>query len=220
MKRKNLLTLAIGILVLGSLWGMSEVALGGALRIAEFPYRSGLLTGIGMAIIGMAWANSKEPLMPVGIGVVSAMVNQLAVPLLGVSLMCKANSCLAIVIEAASLGIVATVLMRKTSNVYTRMGTGAFAALLASVGFFCIGPHVAPCNYLLSFPHLGAFVVKEGLVWAAFAGILFPFGYLVGEKLSLKLPVLVQKGGLFYYGAAGLLTVFWGVSAMAIVSGL
>ncbi len=90
--RQGLIHLLIWILVFGSLWGLSEVALGGGLRAANFPYRSGLLTGVGMAVMGIALASSRKPLIPIGVGMVAALVTLLVVPILHVSVMCKANS--------------------------------------------------------------------------------------------------------------------------------
>jgi hypothetical protein len=220
--RRGLVHLLIGILVLGTLWGMSEVALGGGLRAANFPYRSGLLTGIGLGILGIAFAVWRQPLMLAGIGIVAAMTNFLVVPILHVSIMCKANSCLAVGIEAASLGLMAAMLLRKSGgNTYTRMASAGGAALLASVVFYFVGLHVAPCNYLLSFTSPGAFVVKEGLVWTAFSAVLMPLGYLVGEKVSTKaLPSLAERAVAYYGMASAVVVSSLGVSALAIVAGL
>ena len=221
-RQQGLLRLITGILFFGSLWGLSEVALGGGLRAASFPYRAGLLTAIGMAIMGIALANFRKPLMLVGIGSVAMLVNLLAVPLLHVSVACKANSCIAVGLESASLGLVAVLLMAKAGgSVYARMGSGAFAAVMASAAFYFVGTHVAPCNYLLSFTSPGTFVVQEGLVWAAFSAVLFPLGYLAGERLAVKpLPALAGRGLAYYATAAGAVILCLGFSALAIVSGL
>jgi hypothetical protein len=61
------------------------------------------------------------------------------------------------------------------------MAMGGGAVLLASAAFYIAGMHVAPCAYLLSFKTLGAFIVTEGLVWAAFSAILLPLGCAAGE---------------------------------------
>ncbi|MBA7706261.1 hypothetical protein ES703_115113 [subsurface metagenome] len=219
--RQNAIYILVGILVFGSIWGLFEVALGGGLRAADFPYRSGLLIGIGIALMGIALAIHKKPAMLIGIGLVAVLVKLLAVPILHISVMCEANSCIAVFTEAVAMSLVAFVLMGEMSkSVHARMGSGALAAIIASVGFYFIGMQVAPCNYLLSFSP-GGFIVTEGLIWAAFSAILLPLGYLAGMKLEAKtFPLLIKKMPLYYATTVATIVICWGVSAIAIASGL
>lgn len=220
-KRQGLAHFLLGILVFGSLWGLSEVALGGGLRAANFPYRAGLLTGVGMAIMAMALAIYGRPLMLIGIGLVAVATKLLAVPILHISVMCKVNSCIAVFIEALALSLVAYVLltaMEKSSH--ARMGAGALAGIIASVGFYFIGIQVAPCEYLLSFTPAG-FIVTEGLIWAAFSASLLPLGYLAGLKVKVKTSQWVTERRPLYYATSLATIVFcWGISAIAIMAGL
>jgi len=218
--RRGLVDVIIGILVFGSLWGLSEIALGGALKAASFPYRSGLLTGIGMAVMAMALAVSRKPLIPIGVGAVAVLVGLLVVPVLHVSPMCRANSSLALVLEAGSLTFAASlVASRRGKSVYGRMATGGSAALLASVAFYFAGTHFAPCAYLLSFTP-GSFVVKEGLVWAAFSAILLPLGYSAGERLAENRLTVVTRRSALYSGSSLVVAACWGISALALALGL
>lgn len=218
---QNTVHILIGILVFGSIWGLSEAALGGGLRAANFPYRAGLLTGIGIAIMGMALVIHKKPAMLIGIGLVAMLVKLLAVPILHISVMCKANSCIAIFTEAVALSLVAFLLMSEMGkSVHARMGSGALAAIIASVGFYFVGIQVAPCKYLLSFTP-GGFIVTEGLIWAAFSAILLPIGYLAGMKLEAKaFPLLARRMPLYYATSGAIIALCWGISAIAIVAGL
>jgi len=219
--RQSIVHILLGILVFGSIWGLSEVALGGGLGAAHFPYRSGLLTGIGMGLMGMALVIHKKPAMLIGIGLVTVLVKLLAVPILHISVMCKANSCIAVFTEAVALSLVAFLLMSEMGkSVHARMGGGAIAAIIASVGFYFIGMQAAPCQYLLSFTP-GGFIITEGLIWAAFSAILLPLGYLAGMKLEAKtFPLLTRKTPLYYASTVATIVICWGVSAIAIMSGL
>jgi len=212
--------LIIGVLVFGSIWGLLEVAMGGGLQVAKFPYRAGLLTGIGIAIMGIALAIYKQPTMLIGIGLGTVLVKLLAVPILHISVMCKANSCIAVFTEAVVLSLVAFLLMSEMSkSVHARMGAGALAAIVASVGFYFIGMQVAPCKYLLSFTP-GRFIVTEGLIWAAFSAIFLPVGYLAGEKLAAITPPVLTRWPIYYTVSASIVLLCWGVSALAIMAGL
>ena len=220
---QNPMGILLGVLVLGSIWGMSEATIGGGLHAAGFPYRSGLLAGIGIGIMGAALVIYKRPAMLLGIGSVAVLVKLLAVPILGVPIMCKANSSIAVLLEALALTIVGIMLVRQMDkNVYRRMGCGALAATLGAISFFFIGMQVAPCNYLLGFKgNLGGFLVSEGLVWAAFSAILLPAGYLVGVKLKRKtLPWLVRRMPLYYATSVSIIAFCWGISAVTISWGL
>lgn len=219
IKWRNPAGILLGVLVFGSLWGMAEAAIGGGLHAAAFPYRAGLLTGIGMGIMAVALVIHKKPAMLLGIGAVAVLVKLLAVPILGISFMCKANSCIAVLLEASAFTIVALILTRQINkNIYTGMGVGALAATLGAIGFFFIGMQVAPCNYLLGFKgNLGGFLISEGLVWAAFSAILVPLGYLVGAKLGTKtLPWLSRRMPLYWATSAGIIVSCWAISAVVI----
>lgn len=212
--------LIITVLVLGSIWGLSETVLGGGLRAVNFPYRAGLLTGIGMAIMGIGLAAYKNPAPLFGIGLITVLVKLLAVPILHCSVACKANSCIAVLIQTASLALVALPLRSNMAkSVHARMAAGALAALIASVSFYFVGMRVAPCQYLLSFTP-GKFVVTEGLVWAAFSAVLLPLGYLAGEKLTAATPAISASLPVYYAASALVVLLCWGLSALAIAAGI
>lgn len=177
IKRVQSIDILIAILVLGSLWGVSEVVLSGAIRAAGLPYRSGILTGIGMCIVGIAVGIFRKPLIIVGIALVAVLCKQLVVPIFHVSVMCKANSCLAVMLEGLSLAGVVSLAGRKLDSSHLApIASGASSALIAAVAFYFLGMWVSPGPDLLSFNHPGgfiAFLTSKGLVWAAFSGILF-----------------------------------------------
>ena len=47
----GILRVVIGILVFGSIWGLVEATLGGALHLVHFAYKGVITGGIGMAIM-------------------------------------------------------------------------------------------------------------------------------------------------------------------------
>ena len=219
-KQQGMLNLIIGILAFGSIWGLAEVTLGGGLGTTDFPYRAGLLTGIGIAIMGMALVIHRKPAMLLGIGLVAVLVKLMAVPILQISVMCKANSVIAIATESVALTLVASLFMGSMSrSIHSRMGGGALAAIIAAVGFYFIGINAAPCQYLLSFTPMG-FIITEGLIWAAFSAILLPLGYLAGEKLAVATSPVLMRKSLYYATSATIICLCWGISAAAIMAGL
>jgi hypothetical protein len=216
----------ISIVVLGSLWGLSEVVLGSILKTAGVAWRVALLTGLGLGIVGIGAAvlTRRSFATLAAVPVVAVACKQLVVPILGVSPMCKANSCLAVMLEGVAMAGAVSIAGRRLENSgLARVAAGGSAAAVASIAFFVGGMQLAPCNYLLSFNHPGgllAFVAAEGLVWAAFSALLFPIGYLAGARVRSVLPQLRARRRMLYYGtSAALVAVSWVGSSLAIAAG-
>jgi hypothetical protein len=216
--------IAIAVLVLGSLWGVAEVVLNDTIRAADLPFRAGILTGFGMLAMGLLLGFARRPLAILGVPVIAVLVKQLVVPILGASVLCKANSCIAVLLEASLLAGVAGLAMRGIErSVIARAGAGAGAGLAAAVPFYFVGLAVAPCAYLMSFDRAGgfaAFMVQEGLVWAAFSAVLFPVGWAIGARVREPLFALESRHPAAYCGAAlGVAAFCWATAALAIYAG-
>lgn len=225
IKKNQPVDALISIVVLGSVWGLVEVVLGSAIRAAGLPFRAGILTGVGVGIMGIAVGAFRKPLTLAGIALVAILCKQLVVPVLHVSVMCKANSCVAVMLEGLALAGVVSLAGRKLhKGTLAKAASGASAALLAAATFYFVGMRVAPCRYLLSFDRPGgfvAFLAAEGLVWAAFSAILFPLGYWMGERLKDAVLALgTRKPWLYYAASAALAACCWVASAFAIAAGL
>lgn len=215
----------IGLLVVGSIWGFAEIAVGGVMKAANIPHRGDILTATGMGLMAAALAIYRKPWMVLGIALVAASMKQLAIPILGLGFLCKANSCLAVTMEGASLALVAGMRPSALERGWQwRAAVGAIAASLASVGFYFIGMRLAPCNYLLSFNRPGglmAFIAAETVVWAGLSAIAFPVGYLAGNRISLSLYEIRTERSRLYYGvSAAIITFCWIGGAVAIANGM
>jgi hypothetical protein len=217
--------IAVALVLLGSLWGFLEVVGGGAMKAGNIPYKGDILTGLGIGAMAVALAMFRRPFMLIGIAIIAVAVKQLAVPILHLPTFCKANSCLAVMLGGGALtGCAAIAGRRLRHGMLPRIATGFGAGLLASTSFYFIGMRVAPCRYLLSFNRPGgfvAFMIAEGLIWAALGGVFFPVGYRVGERLREGITDLRVRRPIIYYTASGLLVACcWIASGFAIVKGL
>ena len=214
----------IAILVLGSLWGFSEVVVSAAIGAAGLPYRAAILTGIGMGLMAIAFAVFRKPLMPVGLAIVAILCKQLVVPILHLPLMCKANSCLAVLLQGlGAAGTTAILKRRLESNAFARISAGPIAAVLSAVAFYSAGMRLAPCQYLLAFqggPGFVAFLAAEAVPWAVTSAVTFPMGYALGKPLRDRLVVLRSLHPALYYGAnAAVVATSWIASALTIAAG-
>ncbi len=222
IKKRDIL---LGVLILGSIWGFVEVVLGGGMKAAAIPYKGDLMTGLGIGTMAVAFAVYRKALPLIAIALIAVVVRQLAVPILQVPFVCKANSCLAMTLGGGALaGSVAIVGRRLKRGVLPRAATGFSAGLVAATSFYFIGMHVAPCRYLLSFNRPGgfaAFMLDEALIWAVLGAVFFPVGYRVGEKLESRLVALrLERPVAYYLASAALIACCWIASGIAISRGL
>jgi hypothetical protein len=219
--KKNIL---LATIVLGSICGLIEVATKNILNYNGI-HLSGLIIGLDFIVIGIALAILRSPLMIIGMGLIACLCKQLVVPLLGLSFMCKANSCLAIMLEFATFASLAAFTLNKMKTSATARALTAGAGIfVSSILFYTIGMCVVPCPYLLSFNIPGgfiSFILKEGVVWSIFAAMLFPMGWKIGESLSAKVFELSLQRPRLYYAGATLVTIFCLLGcALAIYSGV
>ncbi len=231
--------IVLAVLLLGSVWGMVEVVLGGAIKQAGLPHRVAIVAGLGMGIMGIGLGAFRRVYMLPLIALVAVCVKQLVVPILHVPLLCKANSCLAVLIEGGALaGLVAAAGSRLTGrdsnpDVGRGVGRGQWltaavvaggAALLASGAFHTAGMRVAPCDHLLSYNRalgLLTYVTTRGSFWAVSSAVFFPLGYVLGLRLEDSVAAARRgRPALYYLAAALCVAACWGASAVAISAGL
>ena len=231
--------IALAVLLLGSVWGVVEVVLGGVMRQADVPHRVAIVTGLGMAIMGIGLGAFRRVYMLPLIALVVVCVRQLAVPVLHVPFVCKANSCLAVIIESCALaGLVGLAGSRLTGRASDSAGSGGMnrgqwvtaavvgggAALLASGAFHAAGMRVAPCDHLLSYNRafgLVTYMATRGSFWAISSAALLPLGYLLGLRLEESVAAVHERRPALYYLASALcVAACWGASAVALSVGL
>jgi len=212
----------LAIIVLGSLWGLSEVALSSAIRAAGLPFRAGILTGIGVGLLAAAAGAFRRPVLLALVPPITILCKQLVVPILHMSVLCQANSCLAVLLEGLAVAGVVYLAGRRLDSRLAQAASGAAAALAAAGAFHLLGTWVAPCNYLLSFNGPAGFVrfmLVEGLVWAVFSAAFFPAGYAVGARLRETILAPTSKPWLYYATSAALVVGSWAASALTIAAG-
>ena len=223
--RHGLVHLIIGILVFGSIWGFFEATLGGFLNMIILPNKGAIMGGIGMAIMGTALAIYRKPSMLPGIGIVAASFKLLNVWFLFVPISAVhiINPAMAIILESLAFSLVAAFVMnRLAKNASVGIGVGVLAGLMAATAYvyFSVYAMHAPIFERMGVSSVGGFIAKQGMVQAAFFGILLPAGYLLGEKLAAIKPSLSISKPLYYATSAAIICLCWGISAIAVMAGL
>lgn len=223
-ERQDIVHLIIGILVFGSIWGFFEATLGGFLHMIIFPNKGAIMGGIGVAIMASALAIYRKPSMLPSIGIVAASFKLLNVWFLFVPIgaIHIINPAMAIIFESLAFSLVAVFVMKKIAkNAFVGVGAGVLAGLIGAIAwvYFAIYVMNAPAYARVVFT-AGGFIANQGVVQAAFFGVFVPLGYLVGEKLATKTsPVLINRS-LYYATSATVICLCWGISAVAVMTGL
>ena len=224
LDRQSAIRILLGILVFGSIWGFFEATLGGFLHLIIFPNKGAIMGGIGMAIMASALAIYKKPSMLPGIGIIAALFKLLdvwlfALPAASIHII---NPAMAIIFESLAFSLLAVFVIKKIArNALVSVGSGVLAGLVSAVAwvYFAIYVMNAPAYARVVFT-AGEYIANQGVIQAAFFGIFVPLGYVVGERLAAKtFPVLARRP-LRYATSAAIICFCWGISAVAVASGL
>ena len=224
-KRGDLVHLIIGILLFGSIWGFFEATLGGFLNMITFPNKGAIMSGIGVAIMGGALAIYRKPSMLPGIGIVAASFKVLNVWFLFVpiSAVYIINPAMAIIFESLVFSLVAAFVMNRIAkNAFVGIGAGILVGLISATAYVYFAIYVmnAPLFERMGVNSIGGFILNQGLVQAAFFGILLPLGFLVGKKLAANTsPVSIRRPLYYYATSAAIICFCWGISAVTVMAG-
>ncbi len=189
-KENSSIKSAITLIILaGSLWGLSEVAINEIVTTNSLPLRASILTGIAFMIMGALGGFLKKARYLIMAAVPAIIIVQMGVILCGNSIACKTNTCVALASHAGMLASVFAItgMGRKKTSYGKTFIFGSAAALSSAVAFYFIGMRCAPCPYLLSFNSAAGFasyLYAEALPWMIFSGTGFSIGYLAGTKKS------------------------------------
>jgi len=204
----------VNILVFGAFLGLAEASLGKFIRNAGLP-RSPFVAGTGFLIMALGLAVFKMGRVIPGITLMGILAKWLAVPLLGLPILCQVNDHFAILLNGAFLFAGVTVFRKRIASGWkARSAVAGLSAFAAGATFFALGRFVSPCAHLLSFRYAGgaAFYMLTRVAPAALlAAVLFPLGYALGRRLEKRLlplwlarkPLLLTLAGAFSAACLG-----------------
>jgi hypothetical protein len=234
--RSNVVPIVIGILVLGSIWGLLDAISVGALfsHIAPFLKSHQIcictLTGavFGFFIMALALAIYKKPAMLIGIGAVAALFKLLNFAIIPLPVVKGAvvyqpvvNPALAAFVSSLVFALVATLLLnRLESSVAIRVGAGVLAGFLTAVVFVYAAFYVTHTHPLIVDTPWQFIAPLHGLATAALGAIFFPLGYWAGMRLRERASSLLTARQRFYYLGSGVTVFCIAISAAALTAAL
>lgn len=173
------------VLILGSLWGLSEAALGMSLRQCASTVSGSLMTGAALFFLAAAWAVSprvKTIAAMAGLAVGFKLFDAL---LLGLPVRHGAigNPIFAIVMEGAAFMLILGVVSKSIAGKAAGQGLSGGLAALVAVNLFPLvkfATGVAPCVTGTSYP-LSLYYAP---IAVALSALTVPLGLLAGNALA------------------------------------
>ncbi|MGB8957980.1 MAG: hypothetical protein WCC00_03095 [Candidatus Aminicenantales bacterium] len=173
------------VLVLGSLWGLSEAALGMYLRQCASTVSGSVMTGVAFLFLAAAWAISprlKTMALMVGMAAGFKLFDAL---LLGLPVLHGAigNPIFAIVMEGAAFVLILSVVSKSIAGKAAGQGLSGGLAALVAVNVFPLvkfATGVAPCVTGTSYP-LSLYYAP---IAVALSALTVPLGLLAGNALT------------------------------------
>ena len=221
----NVLRVVIGILVFGSIWGLIEATLGGALHLIHFTYKGAITGGIGMAIMAAFVVMYRRPKLAFCIAVIAALFKPLSAVIYGQPIFAPfvVNPASAILLEGLAFSLVVSLLFKRfESNIKARIAVGISAGYLSIILFGVLASVVGMGNWAswgLAERLSSMFANGTGL--AIVGTCLLLLGNLVGTKLRPDFWQLMTARPRAFYASTIAITAFcWIGAAVAFASGL
>jgi len=221
----GVLGVVIGILVFGSVWGLVEATLGGALHLVHFAYKGAITGGISMSIMAAFVVTYRQPKLIFWLGVVAALFKPLSALIYGQSVFSPfvINPASAILLEALAFTLVVGLLFKGfESSIKSRIAAGISAGYLGAILYAILASAVGMGNWASwGVTERLTAALTDGTVLAIAGTALLLLGYLVGTKVRPRFWQLSStKPSLFYASATATIVCCWVIAAVAFASGL
>jgi hypothetical protein len=221
----TILRVVIGILVFGSIWGLVEATLGGALHLIHFAYKGAITGGIGMALMATFVVIYRRPRLVFWTGVIAALFKPLSAVIYGQPIFSPfvVNPASAILLEALAFTLVVSLLFKGfESSIKTRIAAGISAGYLSAILYAILASAVGMGKWASwGLTERVTAALTDGTALAIAGTALLLLGYLVGMQLRPKFWQLSStKPSLFYASTTATIVCCWIGAAVAFASGL
>ena len=221
----SFLRVVIGILVFGSVWGLVEATLGGALHLIHFTYKGAITGGIGMAIMATFVVMYRRPKLVFCIAAIAALFKPLSAVIYGQSIFAPfvVNPASAILLEGLAFTLVVSLLFKGfESSVKMRIGAGVAAGYLSIILYGVIAS-AAGMGIWASWglAERASSVLANGTGLAIVGTCLLLLGHLVSMRLRPKFWQFSDLKPRAFYASTIAITAFcWIGAVVAFASGL
>ena len=221
----NILSVIVGIVLFGSIWGLVEATLGGFLHLTHFAYKGAITGGIGMSIMATFVVVYGRPKFVFFIAAIAALFKLLSAVIYGQPIFAPfvVNPASAILLEGLALSLVVSLLFKGfESSIKMRIGAGVAAGYLSIILYGVLASAVGMGNWASwGLAERLSSVFANGTGLAIVGTCLLLLGHLVGTKLRPNFWQLRStKPSLFYASTTATIVSCWIIAAVAFASGL
>ncbi|OGN91606.1 MAG: hypothetical protein A2Z75_06030 [Chloroflexi bacterium RBG_13_50_10] len=221
----NILRVVIGILVFGSVWGLVEATLGGALHLIHFAYKGAIAGGFGMAIMATFVVMYRRPRLVFWIGVIAALFKPLSAVIYGQPIFAPfvVNPASAILLEALAFTVVVSLLFKGfESSIKARIAAGISAGYLSAILYAILASSLGMGNWaFMGVTERVTTTLTNGTALAVVGTCLLLLGYVVGTKLRPDFwQLMTVKPKAFYASNIAIAALCWIVAAVGFKQGL
>jgi hypothetical protein len=215
----------IGILVFGSIWGLVEATLGGALHLAHFAYKGAVTGGIAMAIMGAFVVMYRRPKLAFWLGVIAALFKPLSALIYGQPVFSPfvVNPASAILLEGLAFTLVVSLLFKGfESSAKARIAAGISAGYLSAILYTILASAVGMGRWASwGMTERVTAALTDGTALAIAGTALLLLAYVVSTKVRPNFwQFMTLKPKAFYASTVAITAFCWIGAAVAFASGL
>lgn len=215
----------IGILVFGSIWGLVEATLGGALHLVHFAYKGALTGGIAMAIMGAFVVMYRRPRLVFWLAMVAALFKPLSALIYGQPVFSPfvVNPASAILLEGLAFTLVVSLLFKGfESSIKARIAAGISAGYLSAIFYAILASAVGMGRWASwGVTERVTAALTDGTALAIAGTALLLLGYVASTKLRPNFwQFMTVRPRVFYASTIAITAFCWLGAAVAFASGL
>jgi len=214
-----ILRIIVGILVFGSIWGLIEATLGGALHLIHFTYKGAITGGIGMSIMAAFVVMYRRPKLAFLLAVIAALFKLLSAVIYGQPIFAPfvVNPASAIILEGLAFSLVVSLLFKGfESSIKMRIGAGVAAGYLSIVLYGLLASAVGMGNWATwGLAERVSSVFANGTGLAIVGTCLLLLGYLAATKLRPNFWQFMTVKPRAFYASTIVITALCSVGAVA-----
>jgi hypothetical protein len=189
--------LAIAV-ILGSVWGLSEVMLGAGIKACAHTVSGSLMTGVALFFIAAAWVSTKSYHIPILVIIIACLFKLFDAVLLSLPVMHGAigNPIFAFLLEGFAILLLIAVFRKQSwQKRSSRALLGAGSALIAVAMFPLVkyATGIPACVYPATAVPLSIFFAPIAILFSAFT---VPIAFVAGERIK-KISTKEIPGSVF-----------------------
>ncbi len=202
----KLLAISLTIIVIGSVWGLVEMTLGGFLHAIHFPQKGAIMGGLAISFMAIFVTITKKPSLVPILGIIAASFKPFGAIIFGFPLLSPyvINPAIAIVMEA--LAFTAVTVALKTAidkRLLAKTGAGILAGSLGYVFYAAFASIFGLGMWpTLAFTEKLQVIVANATPIAIMGAIMLVAGYYLGRASVPRLLTFKELRPKLYYSTS------------------